>query len=49
MIENVDSIQINFDANSLWLVNITLAIIMFGVALDITITDFKVLQAVVSL
>ena len=43
MVENVDSIQINFDVNSLWLVNITLAIIMFGVALDITVSDFKVL------
>jgi len=43
MVENVDSIQINFDVNSLWLVNITLAIIMFGVALDITVSDFKAL------
>jgi len=41
MIEKLDSIQINFDAEALWLVNITLAIIMFGVALDITIADFK--------
>jgi len=41
MIENVDSIRINFDTNSLWLVNITLAIIMLGVALDITVKDFK--------
>jgi len=41
MIENVDSIRINFDTNSLWLVNITLAIIMLGVALDITMSDFK--------
>lgn len=41
MIDNVDSLQINFDSNSLWLVNITLAIIMLGVALDITMTDFK--------
>ena len=37
----IDQIQIHFDANSMWLVNITLAIIMFGVALDITIDDFK--------
>lgn len=41
MIENLDSIKIQFDTNSLWLVNITLAIIMFGVALDITVADFK--------
>jgi len=37
----IDQIQIHFDADSMWLVNITLAIIMFGVALDITIDDFK--------
>jgi BASS family bile acid:Na+ symporter len=37
----IDQIQIHFDADSMWLVNITLAIIMFGVALDITIVDFK--------
>ncbi len=37
----IDQLQIHFDSNSLWLVNITLAIIMFGVALDITIADFK--------
>lgn len=41
MIENIDSICINFDTNSLWLVNITLAIIMLGVALDISVNDFK--------
>ncbi len=41
MIDNVDSIHINFDTNSLWLVNVTLAIIMLGVALDITLSDFK--------
>ena len=41
MIDNLDLIRIDFDANSLWMVNITLAIIMLGVALDITILDFK--------
>lgn len=41
MSENLDAIRINFDTNSLWLVNITLAIIMLGVALDISINDFK--------
>ena len=41
MIEKLDSIQIHFDTEALWLVNITLAIIMLGVALDITISDFK--------
>ena len=41
MIENLDSLQINFDTEGLWVLNITLAIIMFGVALGITIDDFK--------
>ncbi len=41
MTDNIDLLRINFDTNSLWLVNITLAIIMFGVALDITINDFR--------
>ncbi len=41
MIENLDSLKINFNTESLWVLNITLAIIMFGVALGITIDDFK--------
>ncbi len=41
MIENLDSLKINFDTEGLWVLNITLAIIMFGVALGITIEDFK--------
>ncbi len=41
MYENLDSVKINFDANGLWALNVTLAIIMFGVALDITTNDFK--------
>lgn len=41
MVENLDSLQINFDTEGLWVLNITLAIIMFGVALGITIEDFK--------
>jgi BASS family bile acid:Na+ symporter len=41
MHENLDSLKINFDTEGLWLVNITLALIMFGVALGITIDDFK--------
>lgn len=41
MIENLDSLEINFDTEGLWVLNITLAIIMFGVALGITINDFK--------
>ncbi|UMB61667.1 bile acid:sodium symporter family protein [Lutibacter sp. A80] len=41
MIENLDSLEINFDTEGLWVLNITLAIIMFGVALGITLEDFK--------
>jgi len=37
----LDNLEINFDTNGLWALNITLAIIMFGVALGITIDDFK--------
>ncbi|MBA6156627.1 bile acid:sodium symporter family protein [Tenacibaculum sp. S7007] len=37
----IDSIKINFDTEALWMLNIALAIIMFGIALDIKIEDFK--------
>ncbi len=37
----IDDIKINFDTESLWILNIALAVIMFGVALGITIDDFK--------
>ncbi len=37
----VDKVQINFDSGGLWVLNITLAIIMYGVALGITSNDFK--------
>lgn len=37
----LDALKINFDTEGLWALNITLAIIMFGVALGITINDFK--------
>ncbi len=41
MKENLDSLRINFDTEALWVLNVTLAIIMFGVALGITVEDFK--------
>ena len=41
MEENLDSLKINFDTEGLWMLNITLAIIMFGVSLGITLDDFK--------
>ncbi|QSE99325.1 bile acid:sodium symporter family protein [Fulvivirga lutea] len=40
---SLDSVHIAFDEDSLWLLNICLAIIMFGVALDIRLADFKAL------
>jgi BASS family bile acid:Na+ symporter len=39
--EVLDNLKINFNDNELWAVNIILAVIMFGVALGITIDDFK--------
>ncbi len=41
--ENIDAIQINFSPDQLFLLNICLAFIMFGVALDIKLSDFKYL------
>lgn len=38
---NIDDIKINFDTSGLWVLNIAIAIIMFGVALGITLDDFK--------
>ena len=37
----IDNIKINFDTEGLWILNIALAVIMFGVALSIKIEDFK--------
>ena len=41
MNDQLDAIQINFDSDSLWILNIALAIIMFGVSLGITTEDFQ--------
>ncbi|MBO0590065.1 bile acid:sodium symporter family protein [Cellulophaga sp. E16_2] len=42
MTENsVDSIHINFSEPSLWILNIALALVMFGISLEISLTDFK--------
>ncbi|AOW21925.1 bile acid:sodium symporter family protein [Urechidicola croceus] len=43
MTNELDLLKINFDESGLWMLNITLAIIMFGVALGITTEDFKLL------
>lgn len=37
----IDAIKINFDTEGLWVLNIAIAIIMFGVALGIKVDDFK--------
>ncbi|MCO4821575.1 MAG: bile acid:sodium symporter family protein [Flavobacteriaceae bacterium] len=39
--QELDKVQINFDNSGLWVLNIALAVVMFGVALGITIDDFK--------
>lgn len=41
----LDSLKLNFDANGLLALNISLAVVMFGVALGIKISDFKILLA----
>ncbi len=38
---NLDSLVINLNKERLWVLNITLALIMFGVALGISMEDFK--------
>ncbi|WP_338356290.1 bile acid:sodium symporter family protein [Yeosuana marina] len=37
----LDRVQIHFDTSSLWVLNIALAVVMFGVSLGISIDDFK--------
>lgn len=39
--EELDNVQINFDSSGLWVLNIALAVVMFGVALGIKMDDFK--------
>jgi len=41
--KELDNVQLHFDSNGLWVLNIALAVVMFGVALSITINDFKTL------
>jgi BASS family bile acid:Na+ symporter len=38
---SIDSLQINFNAETLWFLNFALAFVMFGIALDISVADFK--------
>ena len=37
----LDNVKIQFDSEALWILNIALAVVMFGVALGITLQDFK--------
>lgn len=37
----LDQVQINFDSQSLWTLNIALAFVMFGIALSIDVQSFK--------
>jgi BASS family bile acid:Na+ symporter len=39
--EELDNVHIHFDSSGLWVLNIALAVVMFGVALDIKMEDFK--------
>jgi len=43
-LENLlNNAQVNFSQDTVWLLNFSLAIIMFGVALDVKVSDFKLL------
>jgi BASS family bile acid:Na+ symporter len=39
--EIIDNVHINFDSNTLWTLNLALAFVMFGIALEISLDDFK--------
>lgn len=41
----LDNIHINYDSDALWAMNVVLAFVMFGIALEISIGDFKQLWA----
>ena len=41
--QELDDVKINFDSNGLWVLNVALAVVMFGVALGISVNDFKIL------
>ncbi|WP_417199502.1 bile acid:sodium symporter family protein [Bizionia sp.] len=41
--QELDRVQIHFDSNNLWILNVALAVVMFGVALGISMADFKAL------
>jgi bile acid:Na+ symporter, BASS family len=39
--DSIDSVRLNFSSESLWVLNLCLAFIMFGVALELKVSDFK--------
>jgi BASS family bile acid:Na+ symporter len=39
--QELDAVIINFETKGLWILNIALAVVMFGVALGISVEDFK--------
>jgi BASS family bile acid:Na+ symporter len=39
--QELDAVKINFDDEGLWILNVSLAVVMFGVALGISMSDFK--------
>lgn len=42
MTENLlDNVHLNFDAEAQWVLNMALALVMFGIALEISVYDFK--------
>lgn len=38
---SLDQVHLNFNGNNLWVLNICLALLMFGIALDLKVADFK--------
>lgn len=38
---DIDNIHLNFNQENLWALNVCLALIMFGIALDLKVADFK--------
>jgi len=41
----LDGVKLNFNSESLWVLNVILAVIMFGIALDLRVEDFRRLKS----
>ncbi|SIS88386.1 bile acid:Na+ symporter, BASS family [Zobellia uliginosa] len=39
----LDNVSLNFDAQAQWVLNVSLSLVMFGIALEISVQDFKTL------